>query len=150
MKFNLFAIAFLGLLSIASSTEAQTKRKAKAAANPSGSNSPAASIAAGKKVYMQYCLTCHQADGGGVPRMNPPLIKTEYVLGDKARMINIVLKGFSEDVEINGQYYTNTMPPMNMLTDQEIADVLTYVRNSFGNKASSVKLAEVKRLRPAK
>ncbi|MFX7824815.1 c-type cytochrome, partial [Acinetobacter baumannii] len=52
-----------------------------------------ASVQRGKKVYTQYCLACHQSDGGGVPRMNPPLQKTEYVLGDKKRLINIVLKG---------------------------------------------------------
>ncbi|MFN5136488.1 MAG: c-type cytochrome [Chitinophagaceae bacterium] len=98
----------------------------------------------GKKVYDTYCLTCHQADGAGVPRMNPPLIKTTYVLGDKKRLINIILKGFNESVEINGDYYDNPMPAQPQLNDQQIADVLTYVRNSFGNKASVVTLAEVK------
>lgn len=98
----------------------------------------------GKKVYDTYCLTCHQADGAGVPRMNPPLIKTTYVLGDKKRLINIILKGFNESVEINGDYYDNPMPAQPQLNDQQIADVLTYVRNSFGNKASVVTLSEVK------
>ncbi|WP_407521173.1 cytochrome c [Lacibacter sp. MH-610] len=98
----------------------------------------------GKKVYDTYCLTCHQADGAGVPRMNPPLIKTTYVLGDKKRLINIVLKGFNESVEINGDYYDNPMPAQPQLTDQQVADVLTYVRNSFGNKGTAITLAEVK------
>ena len=146
MKFKLFAVAFMGLICIAACTEAQTKRKGKVSAKPSVSNM-SASIAAGKKVYMQYCLTCHQADGGGVQRLNPPLTKTDYVLGDKARLIKIILNGFNEDVEINGETYSNAMPPHNFLKDQEIADVLTYVRNSFGNKATAVKVAEVKNLR---
>lgn len=98
----------------------------------------------GKKVYDTYCLTCHQADGAGVPRMNPPLIKTTYVSGDKKRLINIILKGFNESVEINGDYYDNPMPAQPQLNDQQIADVLTYVRNSFGNKASVITVAEVK------
>jgi mono/diheme cytochrome c family protein len=98
----------------------------------------------GKKVYDTYCLTCHQADGAGVPRMNPPLIKTTYVLGDKKRLINIILKGFNESVEINGDYYDNPMPAQPQLNDQQIADVLTYVRNSFSNKASLITVAEVK------
>lgn len=101
----------------------------------------------GKKVYDTYCLTCHQADGAGVPRMNPPLIKTTYVLGDKKRLINIILKGFNESVEINGDYYDNPMPAQPQLNDQQIADVLTYVRNSFGNKASAITVAEVKKAR---
>jgi mono/diheme cytochrome c family protein len=109
----------------------------------------AATLADGKKVYMQYCVTCHMADGAGVPNMNPPLIKTTYVLGDKTKLIQIVLNGFNEDVEINGQTYSNNMPPHNFLKDQEIADVLTYVRNNFTNKASRVKLAEVVQQRAA-
>ena len=98
----------------------------------------------GKKVYDTYCLTCHQADGAGVPRMNPPLVKTTYVTGDKKRLINIILKGFNESVELNGDYYDNPIPPQPQLNDQQIADVLTYVRNSFGNKASVITVAEVK------
>ena len=101
----------------------------------------------GKAVYTNTCLPCHMADGGGVPRMNPPLAATTYVLGDKAKLIDIVLNGFSEDVEIDGQRYSNTMPPQAQLTDAQIADVLTYVRNSFGNKASTVTVTEVKATR---
>ena len=105
------------------------------------------SMAAGQNVFKKYCATCHQADGGGVPNMNPPLIKTPYVLGDKERLIKIVLHGFNENVEIEGEYYKNPMPELSILKDQEIADVLTYVRNSFGNKASAITAAEVKAVR---
>jgi mono/diheme cytochrome c family protein len=101
----------------------------------------------GQKVYETVCSVCHQPDGGGVPGMNPPLIKTDWVLGDKARLIGIVLKGLQEKIEINGDSYDNIMPANDYLTDQEIADVLTFVRNNFGNKASAVKAAEVKALR---
>lgn len=106
-------------------------------------------MTAGQKVYTQYCVTCHQADGYGIQNMNPPLIKTTYVLGDKTKLIQIVLNGFNEDVEINGQTYSNNMPAHDFLTDQEVADLLTYVRNSFTNKASAVKLAEVQKVRAA-
>lgn len=109
----------------------------------------AARIAAGKEVYTKYCLTCHQADGYGVPNMNPPLIRTEYVLGDKARIIKIVLNGFKDDVEINGNTYSNTMPAFDYLKDEEVANVLTYVRNNFTNKASAVKVSEVAPIRAA-
>lgn len=121
----------------------QTKRKAVSAQG----KSPAASIARGKVVYSKYCLTCHQADGGGVPNMNPPLIKTSYVMGDKSTPIRIVLQGLDREIEINGDTYVNPMPAHDFLKDQEIADVLTYVRNSFGNKASAVTVAEVQKLR---
>lgn len=108
-----------------------------------------ASIARGKIVYANICLACHMADGGGVQNMNPPLINTTYVLGDKTTLIKIVLNGFKEDVEINGQTYSNNMTPHSDLKDQQIADVLTYVRKSFGNKATSVSVAEVKKTRAA-
>lgn len=114
------------------------------------SSSLQASITRGKAVYTQHCATCHQADGYGVPRLNPPLSQTEYVLGDKKRLINIVLNGLNEEIEIDGEYYSNPMPPLSHLKDQEIADVLTYVRNSFKNKASAVTAAEVKALRATK
>ena len=143
-------LAFCGLMAGTLSTNAQARQKTKVKTKTAQGDGIAASIASGKQIYIKNCLTCHQADGGGVQRMNPPLIKTEYVSGDKARLINIILKGFNEDVEINGQYYTNVMPPLNTLKDQEIADVLTYVRNSFGNKNSAVSLGEVKKARLAK
>ena len=110
-------------------------------------HSKTSSVARGKIIYTSICLACHMADGGGVPTMNPPLINTEYVLGDKTRLIKIVLNGFKEDVEINGQKFSNSMTPHSDLKDRQIADVLTYVRKSFGNKASAVTVTEVKKAR---
>jgi mono/diheme cytochrome c family protein len=108
-----------------------------------------AAIARGKTVYENTCLACHQPDGSGVPNMNPPLVKTKWVLGDKKALAKIVLKGLQGgEIEIDGDKFHNPMPPLEtVLSDQEIADVLTYVRNSFGNKASLVTVAEVKALR---
>jgi mono/diheme cytochrome c family protein len=105
------------------------------------------SIARGKGIYVQNCLSCHQADGHGLGNMNPPLIQTPYVLGDKVKLITIVLNGFNEDVEINDKKYQNTMPAHDFLKDQQIADVLTYIRNNFTNKASRVSVGEVKKVR---
>jgi mono/diheme cytochrome c family protein len=96
------------------------------------------SVDRGKLVYQQVCLTCHQADGGGVPNMNPPLIKSAWASGDKKRLINVILKGFAEKVAINGNYYNNNMPAQISLTDQQVADVLTYIRTNFGNKARPI------------
>lgn len=105
------------------------------------------SIGNGKTVYATFCLSCHQADGSGVPNLNPPLIQNSWVLGPKNVLIEQVLKGSKGKVEIDGETFHNSMPPMAHLTDQQIADVITYVRNSFGNKASRVAPAEVKALR---
>jgi len=104
------------------------------------------SIARGKDVYSQQCVACHQADGMGVEGTNPSLVKTKYVLGDKAALVRIILKGM-QGVTIDDERYRNVMAPHVDLTDQQIADVLTYVRNSFGNKASVVTAAEVKAIR---
>ncbi len=105
------------------------------------------SLKEGEAVFKKYCISCHQADGGGVPHMAPPLIQTKYVLGDKSDLIKIVLNGL-KGVEIEGETYNNPMPPLgSVLKDKEIANVLSYVRNSFGNKVSPVKVEDVKAVR---
>jgi mono/diheme cytochrome c family protein len=102
------------------------------------------SVTRGQAVYKRTCIACHQPDGGGVHNLNPPLIQTEYVTGDKQRLISIVVKGMNQPIEIEDESFSNPMPPVAGLTDQDVADVLTYVRNRFGNKASPVTIAEVK------
>ncbi|MDT0643932.1 cytochrome c [Zunongwangia sp. F363] len=104
-------------------------------------------FAEGKGIYTQYCVTCHQANGSGVPNLNPPLQETQYVLGDKERLIGIVLNGANEGLEVKGKTYSNSMPPFNYLKDEEIAAVLSYVRNNFGNEAEPVTAEEVKAVR---
>jgi mono/diheme cytochrome c family protein len=111
-----------------------------------------ASMERGKKVFEGTCLACHQADAGGVPNMNPPLIKTKWVLGDKKALATIILKGLKGgEINIDGDTFNNPMPAQEtVLSDQQIADVLTYVRNSFGNKASAVTVADVAAARAGK
>ncbi len=133
---RLFLLIFPLAFFMATVAAAQTRR---------GGTEPA--MARGQIVYKSVCLACHMATGTGVPHLNPPLVNTTYVLGDKAALIKIVLNGFNEDVKINGQSYSNTMTPHPDLTDRQIADVLTYIRKSFGNKASAVTVAEVKKVR---
>jgi len=101
------------------------------------------SVNRGKLVYQKFCLSCHQPDGGGVPNLNPPLIGTSGVLGNKNRLVQLVRNGLQEHLEIDGEYYSNNMPPFKMLTDQQVADVLTYIRKSFGNKGTAVLKSEV-------
>jgi mono/diheme cytochrome c family protein len=100
----------------------------------------------GKIIYETYCLACHQEDGNGVPGMNPPLSKTDWVLGDSTRLINVILKGL-KDAEVNGETYSNEMPSHDFLTDKQIAEVLTFVRKSFGNNASAISVEDVKKQR---
>ena len=125
---------------------AQKKPPVKAPAKKAVAGVSAALLASGKSVYAQNCLTCHLADGLGVDGMNPPLAKTDYVLGDKTRLTKVLLNGL-QGVEIGGEQYHGVMPAQATLTDAQIAAVLTYVRNSFGNKASAVTVDEVKAVR---
>lgn len=105
------------------------------------------SIARGKELYLTQCLACHQVDGGGVPHLNPPLDGSANVKGkDKAKLILTVLNGLKGE-ELEGETYGAIMVPHKELTDQQIADILTYVRNSWTNKASQVTAAEVKSVR---
>jgi len=104
-------------------------------------------IARGKQVYMQTCFVCHQISGEGIANQIPPLAKSDFLMADKERPIRIVLQGLSGDVVVNEKKYNGTMVPLNNLSDEDIANVLTYVRNSFGNSGDAVAMDEVRRVR---
>ena len=98
----------------------------------------------GKKIFETRCLVCHQADGGGVPNMNPPLDGSTGVNGkDIVRMVKIVTNGLDERVALDGMYYNNAMTANPDLKADAIADVLSYIRNSWSNKAGLVTVAQV-------
>jgi glucose/arabinose dehydrogenase/mono/diheme cytochrome c family protein len=101
----------------------------------------------GQKVYQIYCASCHMMSGKGAPGMNPPLIGTEWVLGDKERLVKVVLNGMNEPVKIKGEIFQNIMASHAFLTDQQIADVLSFVRNNWGNEASYITVDEVAEIR---
>ncbi|MCX6201189.1 MAG: cytochrome c [Bacteroidetes bacterium] len=108
----------------------------------------AASAARGKTVYLQRCMVCHQADGGGVPKLNAPLDGSSSVNSSNiAKLVKYIVKGFNDRVEIDGEFYENAMPAAADLTDQQIADVLTFIRNSWTNKAGPVTTLQVKQTR---
>jgi len=105
----------------------------------------AAAMKRGEVIYAKTCLPCHQADGSGVSGLNPPLKNSAYVTGESAKLISIVINGLSDGVQINNEDYTNPMPPLgSTLNDNEIADVLTYIRNNFGNQAENISAEQVK------
>jgi mono/diheme cytochrome c family protein len=107
----------------------------------------------GKALYSKegFCITCHQADGKGLPGSGfPPLSGTEWVTGSEDRLIKIILKGLMGPIVVEGKNYEGMVPMTpfeGMLNDQELAAVATYVRNSFGNKASVISPEKVKEVR---
>lgn len=101
----------------------------------------------GKAVFTKYCLVCHQADGSGVPGMHPPLSQGSWVGKDPNELIAVLMKGLNGKVEVNGEIYNNFMPSQAQLTDEEIADVLSYIRSSFGNNFDPVDVKLVKKVR---
>lgn len=106
------------------------------------------SIKRGKEVYGLYCQNCHMEDGKGTPDVNPPVAKADYLKKPSKTLINVILKGQSGEVVVNGKKYNAIMPAQEYLTDEQIADVLNYVRNSWGNKIpGAITPATVKSLR---
>jgi nitrite reductase (NO-forming) len=113
-----------------------------------GGNSGAQSkpkVASGEDIYKRTCLACHMATGEGLPNTFPPLAKSDY-LTNKENTIKQVLKGSSGVITVNGKTFNNTMPLQN-LSDEEVAAVLTYVYGNFGNSGGTVTPDEVKQMR---
>ena len=98
----------------------------------------------GKRVFLQTCFACHQGEGQGLPGVFPPLAKSDYLMADKARAIRGVIKGQTGEIMVNGQKYNGVMPPV-MINDEQIAQVLTYVMNSWGNTGDIVTVEEVQK-----
>jgi len=109
--------------------------------------SPAASKLPGAKIYAMVCATCHMADGTGVPRLQPALVGDPVIAGDINQLIRVVLEGPAKVLPVDRPHYSNIMPPMKMLKDQQIADVLTYVRAVYGGNASAVTADQVSSIR---
>ncbi|MGI9110002.1 MAG: PVC-type heme-binding CxxCH protein [Opitutales bacterium] len=110
-------------------------------------NSGPAIISPGQAIYEALCLNCHQAAGQGLTGVYPPLAKSEWVAGDATALIKITIHGLAGPTKVLGKDYgVVPMPPMG-LDDQQLADVLTYVRSSFGNQAPAVKVEDVKSVR---
>lgn len=97
----------------------------------------------GKVIYNKVCVACHQAEGQGIPNAFPPLAKSDFLNKDVNKAIKVVANGLSGEVTVNGKKYNSVMPNPN-LSDQEIADVLTYVYSSWGNSKKVVTPAMVK------
>lgn len=113
----------------------------------SGSGRHSAIDDPGHRIYAQYCTVCHQADGTGINRLYPPLTQTDWVEGDAGRLIRLILYGMSGPVTVQGVEYNGLMPSHLHLSDEQVADVLSFVRSNFGNDADSVRAADVASIR---
>lgn len=99
-------------------------------------------LAMGERVYSQNCAACHQPTGTGIPGAFPPLAGSDYLAADKMRAIGVVINGLQGEVTVNGTVYNSVMPGV-MINDQQVAAVLTYVMNSWGNNFGEVSPMEV-------
>ena len=103
-------------------------------------------IAAGKSLYQKTCFACHQANGEGIPNAFPPLAKSDYLNEDVKRAISVIINGKTGEITVNGKVYNSVMTKQT-LTDDEVADVLTYVYNSWGNNKTNVKVSTVQEVK---
>lgn len=105
-----------------------------------------AKMASGRAIYNRTCVACHQANGQGIPNAFPPLAKSDYLNDDVNRSIEIVLKGKTGEITVNGVKYNSVMTKQD-ISASEVADVLTYVYNSWGNNNTEVTTAQVNEIK---
>jgi len=120
-----------------------------ATAHAAGTLTKEDQIAAGKQLFAGTCSVCHQANGEGLANVFPPLAKSDFLAADPKRAMTIVTHGLTGKVTVNGHEYDSVMPPMSQLTDDEVANILTYVLNSWGNPGGQFSKDDVAKARAA-
>ena len=120
-----------------------------AAAYKAGTLTKEDQIAAGKVLFAGTCSTCHQPDGAGMEGVFPPLAKSDFLAKDPKRIASIMTHGLTGAVTVNGKDYNSVMPPMAQLTDDEVANIGTYVLNSWGNPGGQISRDDAKAARAA-
>jgi len=101
----------------------------------------------GAQVYNSYCIFCHQRNGKGDGNRFPPLDSSGWVNGDKKVLINVVLNGLNSPITVKGKLYNSVMPQHSFLRDEDIAQVLTYVRQHFNNNSEEITAKDVLKAR---
>lgn len=91
-------------------------------------------IIQGRDLYLTNCVTCHQKDGQGLKKLIPPLAGSDYLQNNQAKSAQLILNGAWESISVNGIEYNPTMPAHQHLTPLEVAEILTYINNSWGNE----------------
>ncbi|HYP33441.1 MAG TPA: c-type cytochrome, partial [Burkholderiaceae bacterium] len=104
-------------------------------------------VKAGEALFTGTCSVCHQANGAGIPGVFPPLAKSDFLAADVKRAIGIPLRGLTGKITVNGTPYDSVMPPMSQLNDDEVANILTFVLNSWDNPGGRVSADDVKKSR---
>ena len=120
-----------------------------ATAASTGALTVADQIKAGQALFAGTCSTCHQPNGEGMAGVFPPLAKSDYVAANPKRIVDVMLHGLTGPIAVNGKDYNSVMPPMSQLTDDEVANIGTYVLNSWGNPGGKITKAEVAERRKA-
>ena len=115
-----------------------------------GELTPEDQAKAGEALFAGTCSTCHQANGQGLEGVFPPLANSDWIAADPKRLPQVILHGLSGPVTVNGVEYNSVMPPMSQLTDDEVANISTYVLNSWGNPGGRVSKAEAAAIRQQK
>jgi nitrite reductase (NO-forming) len=119
-----------------------------AAAQEAGSATIEDQIAAGSVLFNGTCSVCHQNNGMGLPGVFPPLAGSDFLTArSPEKVISVVINGITGPITVNGEDYNSVMPPMSNLNDDEIANILTYVYNSWGNKGDRIRPADVEKVR---
>lgn len=121
MLFLLITLMFLGFSPYANKQQPQMQE----------------SIKRGKLVYEDFCVTCHLPNGEGIKGVFPPLANSDYLIKNREGSIRAIKYGQSGEIIVNGVIYNNTMAPMG-LTDDEIADVMNYINNTWGNSSKKM------------
>lgn len=101
----------------------------------------------GEKLYAAHCAACHQANGQGLAGAFPPLAESDYLAGGTAVVIDVILNGLSGPITVNGKNYNSIMPNLRYLSDSDVADVVTFVMNAWGNPGGNASSAEVAAVR---
>ena len=107
-------------------------------------------IKAGEALFAGTCSTCHQGNGQGMEGVFPPLANSDFIAANPDRVAEVILHGLQGPLTVNGKDYNSIMPPMSQLTDDEVANIATYVLNSWGNPGGSVSKAEAAAIRQVK
>ncbi len=143
-KLSLFAIS-LCLAFAAGTIAAKTKDDAVHSAEVASANAATLDqrIGNGEKLFVANCAACHQANGQGLPGAFPPLADSDYIASDPMKAVHAVLNGLSGPITVNGQDYNAVMPNLSYISDSDVADIVTYVINSFGNKGGEINAAQV-------
>ncbi len=159
-KITFFLLSTLSILVISlmacgggdQSSDAAKTDSTKVVQNANENNPASLDLSAGKKVFVEKCMVCHQETGLGVAGTFPPLANSDYMLADKMRAVKQAIFGSKKPITVNGVQYPGSIMTVfeKELSDQQVMDVVNYVLNSWGNKLGTVTLEDVKSARAKK